>query len=529
MRNSLSRLTVPLLLGLLTTLATGSRGRAAGVVGTQQATISVGRLAPQLSRRGQGFVIADPNVADIRVIWNFRQAVPLRTVLNRLAELTDSQVISQSKPPALQYLLRRRAPTVNLETEWRTGPRLEGLVKLRQKEDPRYSHTLFAPMGRGYLQRLSLGELRRIADGEEHRIPAGKPTAETQQRLRRGIFAHAAMLPGKTKAAEEIYRQQHQKLTNEGAALFFVDSNLMLRLGERSWTLRCPLGQVADEQRLLPPTRSNPYRQLEARRQKQGGSHLAVASSSPLPHSAQQPLTRDFVLPPDRRWRTALRSFAEMAGIDVVSDDYLTRAASFCIDVPAGSVIAPRGTPLLLALDQLCRCYGYLWWAKADTYYFRSRSWPSDAAYEPPSGVLARIDSTLRQGRSLSSAEFTGLSRLTARQWEALERFGPVRPRNAESVGPRRLMGCLGKFPAERWSALSGPGLLLKPGDDPWTLALLRIGSQPTVVSLAQEAQAAATPLGAAWRLRFVFRQRPLRDGPNPFSYELSVPALEAG
>jgi hypothetical protein len=85
-----------------------------------QEPCSIRKICQELSRQFRVRVTADPSLDDLRVTWAYRDPPSLTTILARLAELTNSEVVeSKSSNGEPNYKLERKAGTVQREAALR--------------------------------------------------------------------------------------------------------------------------------------------------------------------------------------------------------------------------------------------------------------------------------------------------------------------------------------------------------------------------------------------------------------------------
>ncbi len=387
---------------------------------------SIREVCAQLARRHGVRVNLDANVGGMRVAWAWRPDQSPIASISRLADLTGSRVLRRANREGREtYELERKPATLRFEAAWRREARLRMLRQVAQAADEPaegqreagkyspglqpYLGSVRAPVFR-CVRSMARSQLHELADGREVRIPPSAVQPAEIEELVRLLYRDAA---------SGGQRDVVQRATLErGVSLQFSSRRtdrqvwLMLRLGDgRSAVVLCLLG---DEELSLPITRGNPYRLLETPDPGPSGRELE--------QGLDRPLSDDLLVPADGGWASTLRRLAEVAGVELTSDDYVCRDTSREVLRP-GETLARRGTPLAEALDQVCRRRNYLWWESGGAVYLRSRTWIWDQDEEVPDSFLDTWIDAFRRDRRLGPDEVLALASLTPDQLVGLHKL----------------------------------------------------------------------------------------------------------
>jgi hypothetical protein len=88
------------------------------------------------------------------------------------------------------------------------------------------------------------------------------------------------------------------------------------------------------------------------------------------------------------RWEEVLKSVAEAAGLEVVSDSFLYQWWEENMDLPEAAALA--GRPLEEVLDRIAAPYFYAWRREGEVYLFRNRNWFLEKQHNVPERDLRR-------------------------------------------------------------------------------------------------------------------------------------------
>jgi hypothetical protein len=480
-----------------------------------------------------------------------------------LAEFIDGRVSASEEGGRTRYVLARRLDTAKREEIWRDaalwGALQDVVLAYRMRKTNERDLSGFSggiqkqvkarveigdEVGLALLSSLAPQELAWLVRQRSLKLPASRvPYAIREMGMRLTAEAWEKIgLTGRFKAVgaknATEYANHLMKYTEENGftLMLWPDErredtvNLVARIagGPGPQGFQMGVATFTDQELGLPLTRTNPYRLLE----------LGPEEAPPtpvLPAALNEPLPSDVVMPRDGRWSTLLREMARIAGIDVLSDDYLYRRAS---SAPTGAteppVLARKGTKVADALDAVCRRFGYLWWEKDGCCYFRSRCWPRDVEREPSEAFLVTWRTALRRKRAIRPGEVRALAALTRPQLLAL---GGLTGDGASAGGQlarpdvQQFLRFFSRLSLSQQVQLLGKGLVVHSTADP-SFELLQHFRQPRPVLLALKTQ--VTPALSAdqphWKVAFALDMR-WKTGPNdrtvqtPFT--IAIPAEE--
>lgn len=409
-------------LGLLSAVSRAAQPAAVPRIVSQPC--SLGKVCRELSRRFRVSVSATPDLLETRVVWSFGEDRTLGSTLAALAELTGSRVVNTGTPEKPRLRLERKRSAAVLEEAWRREALLRTLREVMRAADQQERGKLdvgsFSPGIQFTLKRepekcLYIRLLRpelidRLLAGEKLRFPPGSVSEAAARRTAERVFGADDPVDGpaqpRVEACVRSVREQGVGLQIELGTP--RGSFLSLELGRGVRTVLC---HFSDEELGLANTHANPYRLLESGR----GQRAA------LPAALQRPLPADVRLPSDHLWHSALREFARVSGLSLVSDGHFARPRSRLWS--GGPIMARRGTSLAEALDALCEPFRYLWWERDGTVYLRARAWMWDRDSEPPDRFLDTWWAAVER-KKVGAPQLAALAALSPRQFTGLRELG---------------------------------------------------------------------------------------------------------
>lgn len=118
------------------------------------------------------------------------------------------------------------------------------------------------------------------------------------------------------------------------------------------------------------------------------------------------------------RWETVLKSVAEAADLQIISDSYLYYWHESHSTLPAGAALRDR--PLAEVLDQVATPFFYAWRRAGDVTLFRHWNWFIEKRHNIPERDLRRWQEHLKPPGRLTLEDTAELAQLTDRQLELL-------------------------------------------------------------------------------------------------------------
>lgn len=362
---------------------------------------SLAKVCQELTRSFQVPVTTDATLADLHVVWAFRADRPLKTTLERLAELAGGRVVWREATKGETRVELQQPLTIGwLEAAWRRRAVQavidEGLRAATHYEQGRLNPADFAPNLRGYLERGRAAELKylrhltsegidRLLAGENVQLPPGAvPDAELVS-LVKARYSEAPGAPKLAPEAAATARKQREEWELRRTRQYGLGLRIDFRRHQSYLHLTLVMGRGGatvltrfnEDELGMRPDRTNPYERLQTGEEK--------AASLTLPEQFQKRLGEDIVVSAEESWHEVVAKLARVTGLELISDAYLHRAASkLHLEPGQKRVLARRGVTVAEALDQVCQPYAYLWWEKDGVVYLRSRAWVWDQLLEEP-------------------------------------------------------------------------------------------------------------------------------------------------
>jgi hypothetical protein len=379
--------------------------------------LAVGDLLARIAEKTGVALAATTETRDDKVIV-FGPARPLREVLADLAALfNDRWERKEGKDGVVRYTLTRTIRARQQEAEL-VQQRLER-QEARLQEGVRALRETPAVFNRRPKDDL----IRRLLADPDNRLgfafygllsPRQRQTLFTRRRLM--IPFEALTAAQKAPARQIIARRlvEHQKTVAKLKEEGFESANPSVAEMERGvlqfrispggvcqlWLTRpgygTSLAMLADwDMSWTLPAHGNPY------------NREPVPADASLPDAEKTRAATAEPLWPDR-----LRRLATATGISVMSDLYRSSPVT---PAPADGRTSPGRQ--VVALDELCRAPGYLWWTRGKTLLLRKRDWFLQNQREVPDGwALALAERLKAHGGRPTRGDLLTLRELTTAQ-----------------------------------------------------------------------------------------------------------------
>jgi hypothetical protein len=169
------------------------------------------------------------------------------------------------------------------------------------------------------------------------------------------------------------------------------------------------------------------------------------------------------------RWEEVLRSVAEAAGLEVVSDSFLYQWWEENMDLP--DAVALTGRPLEEVLDRVSAPFFYAWRREGEVYLFRNRDWFLEKTHNVSERDLRRWRELVRTTGRVGLEILVDLAPLSRRQLRNVSNAGIPTGSVVAHQAVLRLYAALSPLQRERLQTLALPVRELSASQIEWLRA----------------------------------------------------------